>query len=557
MTTDNTIFACSKENADHAYVFPWQNVAHLLSERARQTPDKSAIVYRDLDAGERSEITYAELYRRTGEIALRLRSDFGIGPGDRVAMALPNCPEIQLLTLALFRLGATSVPLDLTKDVPERKRYKIEDSGARFLCVRPDFPKEEADLLSGVRIVSTDDLMDPGNGTPANEVDAEPDWAQDEATRQHANIILYTSGTTGQPKGVLLTRQSIVSNADGIIRWLGFTENERLALMLPFHHVNSTVFAVTMLMVGGTMVLKSRYSVSNFWPVMESERATAASVVPTIMRDLLARVDEFPPENYDLSNLKKIMIGSAPVPAGAACRFYDRFGIRLVQGYGTTEVSLRVTGVPPDLPDEEYREVLAQNAAGVELGNNNISIHGSPEEGELGEIRVRGPVVSGGYLNQPEATADVFRDGWFYTGDIGFWREISGRRYYFVHGRKKEILIKGGVNISPIAVENALVESFPEIASAYVIGRDHERWGEDICAVVIFKESVSVSEHKAIAERILQAGSDGGIRNLSAYESPSEVIPFQAGGLPMTSTGKVQRGALRTLVNNGIRPSIS
>ena len=246
------------------------------------------------------------------------------------------------------------------------------------------------------------------------------------------------------------------------------------------------------------------------------------------------------------------MIGSAPVPVGAARRFYEHFGIRLIQGYGTTEVSLRVTGVPTDLSDAEYREVLEANAAGVELANCNVRIDGDLAEGELGEILVRGPVVSAGYLNEPDATAEVFRDGWFRTGDIGYHRAIAGGRYFFVHGRVKEIIIKGGVNISPIAVENALVEALEDVVAAYVVGIDHPRWGEAICAAVVIENGLSPEAARARAAWIVETGQAGGIPGLSAYEAPSRVIPVQPESLPMTSTGKVQRSALREVVRRMI-----
>lgn len=539
---DTQIFTCTKTGALHTYRFPWKNFIHLLEERASQQGEKPAIVFRDLDRDTRRVITYADLERQTAGLAGRLHRNFGIGPGDRVALALPNCPEIPLLTLALFRLGATSIPLDLKRDVPEKKRYKLYDARAKLLCALPENLEAEAEIVPDIPVVSTDSFL---SAEPVKNADLEPEWSGIPREEQAANVILYTSGTTGHPKGVLLTRQSIASNADGIARWLGFNEQERLNLLLPLHHVNSTVFSITIFMVGGTLILNSRYSASGFWPVVAQERATSSSIVPTIMLDLLAGAFE---RGCDISSLKKIMIGSAPVPAGAACRFYDRFGVRLVHGYGTTEVSLRVTGVPPDLPEAEYREILSQNAAGVELANNNIRINGDPPEGELGEILVRGPVVSGGYLNQPEATAQVFCNGWFYTGDIGFWRKFGDRKFYFVHGRKKEILIKGGVNISPIAVENALVEALPDLAAAYVVGIEDPRWGEDVCAAAIFRNGLTSAQQAAAALRIVQTAQAGRIPGLSPYDAPCKVIPIQPDLLPMTSTGKVQRSALREIV---------
>ncbi len=534
---DKTIFTCIKNDAPHTYQFPWRNFTHLLKTRAEQTPDKPALIFHDCDTDARKVITYAEFERQTAALAGHLHRDYNIQPGDCVSLALPNCSEIPLLTLALFRLGATSVPLDLAKDVPERKRYKIENAKSKLLVVLPEHEQKEREELPHVPIVTTQQLLSAN--TP--HADLEPEWSGDSKLEQGANIVLYTSGTTGHPKGVLLTRQSITSNADGIIRWLGFDENERLNLVLPLHHVNSTVFSITSLMVGGTLILNSRYSVSAFWRVVAQEQATSASIVPTIMADLLSRKEEA--HAHDISSLKKIMIGSAPVPAKVAGEFFNHFGIRLVQGYGSTEVSLRVTGVPPTLPEDQYRDILQKNSIGAELANNNICIDGNPPEGEPGEILVRGPVTANGYLNQPEATNDVFKNGWFYSGDMGFYRDLYGHRFYFMHGRKKEILIKGGVNISPIAVENALRDACPEIDATYVIGLQHDRWGEEVCAAVIF--NTSVHDTQEAANKIVEKGQKGLIANLSTYEAPARVIAITQEDLPLTSTGKVQRSALR------------
>lgn len=542
---DPRIFTCSKNGRPHVYRFPWKNFTHLLRHRARHGEDRPAVIFRDLDRNERSVVTYGDLNRQTAALADRLHVDYGIGPGDRVSLAMPNCPEVLLITQALFRLGATTVPLDLRRDAPERKRYKLEDSNVKLLCVLPDDLDSEQKVAPEIPIAATDGLL---SGDADRSTDLEPEWSGDAIGEQATGIILYTSGTTGKPKGVLLTRQSIASNADGIGRWLHFDENERLSLVLPLHHVNSTVFSISLFMAGGTLILNSRYSASNFWPVIAEEKATSSSIVPTIMRDLLADADAFDAAGHDISALRKIMIGSAPVPAGPAVRFHNRFGVRLIQGYGTTEVSLRVTGVPPDLPDHEYRVALEQNAAGVELDNNNIRLDGDPPPGEAGEILVRGPVVSGGYLNQPGATEEVFRNGWFHTGDIGLRRTIGGRDYYVVHSRKKEIVIKGGVNISPIAVENALVEAFPDLAAAYVTGLEDERWGQDVCAALVFRNGMAPEMQEEAARRILDAGRAGAVANLNPFEAPFKTIPFDPDRLPMTSTGKVQRSVLREIV---------
>ena len=360
--------------------------------------------------------------------------------------------------------------------------------------------------------------------------------------------MLYTAGTIGQPKGTLLTPRSVLANALGIIDWLALDETDRLNLVLPLHHINSMVFALSTLLVGGTIILNSRYSVSRFWDVLAQEHATACSIVPTIMLDLLARQRDFLDRSRDLNQLERIMIGSAPVPARAAMRFVETFGVKLIQGYGSTETSLRVTGVPVDLPARLYDQVLTDNAVGTELSHCNVKIAGGGAEGCEGEILVRGPVVARGYVGDDDATADAFRDGWFHTGDLGLWREIDGRRFFVVRGRLKEIIIKGGVNISPIAVENALLSTFPEVKACYVVGVADARMQEDIAAAVVLHDAVEGEHVGCVADRILARAAAGTIAGLSAYESPRYIVPVRPEELPTTSSGKVQRIRLKVLL---------
>jgi long-chain acyl-CoA synthetase len=536
------ILTCLKQGAPHIYRFPWANFTGLLQCRARDEGDRVALVFRDVDTDDRFSMTYRELEQETGRIAGTLHQRYGINPGDTVSLALPNCLEIPLITLALFRLGAISVPLDLKRDTPDRKRFKIEDSDSGLVCTLPDLVDGERQILPNVEIISTDDLR---RDDDTEDPKLEPLWSGNPDLEQHTNVVLYTSGTTGTPKGACLSRQSLTSNADGIIRWLGFDETDRLSLVLPLHHVNSTVFSLTMLMVGGTLILNSRYSLHRFWPTVTKERVTATSIVPTILHDLNGYKEV--PLNGDLAHLRKIMIGSAPVPAGAACRFVEKFQIPLVQGYGTTEVSLRVTGVPPGLEPSTYKRLLKENSIGRELSNCNLCIDGDPAEGKLGEILVRGPVVAGGYLNQEEATRESFTPEWFRTGDIGCWREIDGDRYYFIHGRAKEIIIKGGVNLSPIAIENALVESVSEITAAYAVGTPSDRWGEDVCVAVVFTDGVSDASKVKLGHEIIARAKAGKISGLSAFDAPSAMKPIEEDDLPKTSTGKVQRSRLKDL----------
>ena len=362
-------------------------------------------------------------------------------------------------------------------------------------------------------------------------------------------LILFTSGTTARPKGARLTLDNLLVNARDIAAWLRMGPEDRFLVQLPLHHINSTTFCLATLLAGGSVALPPRYSSSHFWDTAAATRATLTSLVQTIVFDQLARGPEFEAAKASLT-LTRIQIGSAPVVVSAVQEFMNKFSIPLYQGYGQTETALRVTGVPMDLPADVYKQVVAENSIGtpmpwaeVEIADTKGTVLG---EGEDGEMVVKGPAVMQGYVGGEEA----FRDGWFLTGDIGHYKTIAGRRFFFLKGRSKELIIKGGVNISPVAVENALKKISADIAQAYVVGADDPRYGEEVGAALVWKDGVGPESALRALKLKLLAGSDA----LSAYETPQYFATLRAEDLPATSTGKVQRTVLRTQCKEKFEP---
>ncbi len=356
----------------------------------------------------------------------------------------------------------------------------------------------------------------------------------------HEALVLFTSGTTAHPKGARLTLQNLVTNAEGIREWLRMGEEDRFLVLLPLHHINSTTFCLATLMAGGTVIIPPAYSDSGFWQQAAAVGATFTSIVQSIVFDQLRRVKEFDAVKNSLK-LTRIQIGSAPVVADTVEEFISTFRVPLYQGYGQTETALRVTGVPMDLPLETYKKMIAENSIGtpmswakVEVADDNGRVLG---EGEEGELIVKGPAVMEGYMGGEEA----FRSGYFLTGDIGLWRTVAGRRFFFLRGRKKEIIIKGGINISPVAVENSLKKISSDVAQAYVVGVDDERYGEVPAAIICFTQGVDEKSAMRRLKLRLLLGSE----HLDAYETPAYLAPLSAAELPLTSTGKVQRVVLK------------
>ncbi|MGQ9630710.1 MAG: AMP-binding protein [bacterium] len=550
------VYSLVKDGRELSYVPPWPSPLAMLDRLRREFPDKEAIVHRDVDSSSRRALTFRELFEDVSRAADLFRS-LNVKVGSKVAYGMANRPEAVIFDLALMVSGGIAVPLDIERDALERKIFKLRDSDAELLILADDYKdpaRFEAEIEGIAKELPQIKILTLGGSKGMRYPDFERELmgcGADLAIREEVDpdsdaMVIYTSGTTGNPKGAIETVRSLFANADGIADWLKLTCEDRINLVLPLHHINSTVFALTLLSLGGTVILNSRYSSRNFWRIVAEERATCGSIVPTIMVDLLNLKDSFFREKYDISSLKKIMIGSAPVPAAVAERFVDTFGVRLIQGYGSTETNLRVTGVPVDLPEEEYREILKLNSIGVELKNCNVEILGAKGEGEEGEIVVRGPVVMKGYLNRPEETDEVFSGGWLHTGDMGFYRMILGRKYFFIKGRLKEIIIKGGVNISPVAVENAILSQFPALKEVYVVGVPDERMGEEILAVLVFRNDSP--ENERILQELKELSRRGGIGGLSEYESPRYFLVKREDDLPKTSTGKVQRTRIKEIV---------
>ena len=480
-----------------------------LRALAHADPGRTALLVCDASGTTVEEITRASLLTRVEGAAAYLQS-LGLRKGDRIALELGNCADLLILSWAAWSTGIVTVPLDMKRDTPELRAFKLHVSAAKHV-VRG----EEWSAYADEKIPWMPDLS-------------------------HEALILFTSGTTAHPKGARLSLQNLVVNAEGIIEWLHMGAGDRFLVELPLHHINSTTFCLASLIAGASIAIPPLYSNSHFWEQAANSDATITSVVPSIIFDQLARTKEFDAAKSRL-RLSRIQLGSAPVVVSDALEFIQKFSIPLYQGYGQTETALRVTGVPMDLTKERYAEAVAKNSIGtpmkwaeVEVADQSGRVLGEKEEGEL---IVKGPAVMEGYIGGEPA----FRDGYFLTGDIGYWKEIGERRFFFLIGRSKEIIIKGGVNISPVAVEDALKKISPDVEQAYVIGVDDTRYGEEIGAVVVWKGDVE-SER---AEHRLKLALLAEHEILSAYETPRYLAVVHASGLPMTSTGKVQRTVLK------------
>ena len=504
--------------------------AHIVA-LAQSHPDKVALIGTDEKGTVTERLTYQELSRLVGSAAAELKS-LGLVKGDRIALAFRNSPALLIWSWAAWAMGVVTVPMDTKRDTPELYEYKINLNKAKLLILERGI---QAVKLPGVRIKVHTEFADPRG---------DASWAPGIS---HQALVLFTSGTTGHPKGAMLSLENLFVNADSIRQWLRITAADTFLVNLPLHHINSTTFCLSTLLAGGTVAIPPAYSNSNFWQQMAKTGATITSIVQSILFDQVSREPEFKLVK-DKIKLTRIQIGSAPVVTHTMQEFRKRYGIDVYQGYGQTETALRVTGVPMDISAKLYEELVEENSIGEPMGWADLQI--ADEEGKFlgekedGELVVKGPAVMEGYLGREPAFCDLPAQarGYFLTGDIGYYRVVDGRKYFYLKGRKKEIIIKGGINVSPVAGGNALKKISADIDQVHVVSVPDERYGEEAGAVISWKENIDEDG----AKRRLKSAFLLGTPYLSAYETPKYITSLASGLLPMTSTGKVQRSVLKS-----------
>lgn len=360
----------------------FSSIRELLERNASKYPNKEAVIAYDVDKDEVQTITYGQLLTFVQQTCSYLLS-LGIKKDDTYSILMQNTPEVLLFELAGAVIGATTVPLDYKRDLLERKIYKLKETKSKALLIKVDKVEEveEGEIKKQMPDIKIVKWWSFGEfvkliSSPRNHLRGgrrTPRMVKELAGLDSTYIILYTSGTTAHPKGAVLSQRACLLNAAGIADWQKFTNKERFNIVMPLHHINSTIFCLSILLSGGTIVLNSRYSASRFWKICARFGVTNTSVVPTILHDQLGRFGEFG-KIRDKLKLKRICIGSAPVLPAETVKFYKIYKIRVIQGYGQTETALRVAGVPVNLSEEKYIEAVKANTIGRELANNHLAI---------------------------------------------------------------------------------------------------------------------------------------------------------------------------------------
>ena len=501
----------------------------LLRRNAKLFPYKTAVVFQN------HRFSFQELQERTNRLANGLRG-LGVQPGDRVAVLLNNCHQYVELYFAIPKAGAIITPLNYRLAGSELS-WIVNNAGANTLIFQesylPAVKEIQAEIKSVHHYICT-------QGNHAGLVNYEELIAQSpseepemDGHEEDVMSIFYTSGTTGKPKGAMLTHRNIISNAQVINIEQKIRAGDMFLIVSPLYHTIAPACMYAHMYRGNTNVAIDQFDPQLMLEVIEKERVTHIFLVPSMIIFTL----EYPGVgNYDLSSLRMIWYGGSPMPANRIKQAMEIFGCELGQGFGMTEIGPCFVSVlsPEDhilkAPEQEKR----LTSTGRNYSNTEVKIVDDEDQevpiGTVGEICVRGPNVMKGYWRRPQESAEALKDGWFHTGDLG---RLDEEGFLYVVDRKKDMIISGAENIYSAEVENAL-SGHPAVLEVAVIGVPDEKWGEAVKAVVALREGMKATEEELI-EHCKQ--------RLASYKKPKSVDFMER--LPRNVMGKVLKTELR------------
>ncbi|HWK44263.1 MAG TPA: long-chain fatty acid--CoA ligase [Stellaceae bacterium] len=497
------------------------NLSHWLERWAEQAPERPALRF------ETRDISYAEMFERSRDLAATLKHRLGVECGDRVAHLGYNSPELILLIFACARLGAMLVPLNWRLAAPEHA-FIVANAGAKAWLFDAAFAETVTSVLPGLPACRPVCIDGGVPGFPAlAELEREAGWDDANTGSDYAAplLIVYTSGTTGRPKGAVLSQDAMLWNAINSTAMHDLTSRDRVLTTLPMFHVGGlNIQTLPALHAGATVILHRRFEPAACLAAIEAERPTLAVLVPAQITTLLVEPRW---ATTDFSSLRLIATGSSIVPRPLIEAIHAR-GVPVIPVYGSTETAPIAIFLRPE--DAQARI----GSTGKPAPHCEIRIiddtGADVADGRSGELLVRGRNVMTGYWQDPGATAEALRDGWFHTGDVGH-RDAAG--FIWIDDRKKDVIISGGENIYPAELEAVLAE-LPGIAESAVIGAPDARWSEVPVAIVVMTPSAA-----ADAEAILAAFQG----RLARFKHPRRVV--FADRLPRNSIGKVQKHELR------------
>ncbi len=512
------------------------NLAVLLEDSARERPSHTAVIFNE------TKLSYAAVNAAANQVANGL-VDAGIQPGDKVALSCLNIPYFPIVYYGILKAGAAVVPLNVLLK-PREIAYHLKDSDAKAYFVfegTEQLPMgqmgwggfQEADTCEHFFIITANPAApSPIEGTKTLGMlmhNQPPTFPTVQTSSEDTAVILYTSGTTGQPKGAELSHLNMVFNARlSDTMYEAHPDDVHLITLPLFHSFGQTVQMNAGFYNGASISLLPRFDPDAALGIMQRDNVTFFAGVPTMYWAMLHSPNA---DKYDLdkisNTLRYAVSGGAAMPVEVMKAFDEKFKVKILEGYGLSETS----------PVASFSRIDRERKPGsIGLPVWGVSLRVVDEEdndvpqGELGEIVIRGHNVMKGYYKKPEATADAFRNGWFHTGDIGRFDEDG---YLYIVDRVKDMIIRGGFNVYPREIEETLV-AHPDVTMAAVIGVPHDQYGEEIKAFVVMKEGATSTpdEIRAWAKE-----------NMAAYKYPREIVFRDT--LPMNATGKILKTELR------------
>jgi acyl-CoA synthetase (AMP-forming)/AMP-acid ligase II len=480
------------------------NLVHLLLRSARSLPERPALAI-----GKRPVRTYGQMASRVARLSSGLSNKLSLKKGDRLALAMKNCPEFYEVVFACWHAGLTAVPMNAKLHAKEFA-YILENSGAKACFATPDLQSS----VNGISISDLDDFLDE----PAPPADVNPDdvaW------------LFYTSGTTGVPKGAMLTHRNMLFQTHAYfadIDKLGPGDNALHPA--PLSH-GSGLYGLPHFSAGGANVIpeSGHFEPAEIFELLEHWPNCSFFAAPTMLVRLMASAAARTP-----SKLKTITYGGAPMYVADSLRAIDLFGPRLYQLFGQGEAPMTITGLSQLFHERKANlETCGTARTGVEVKIFDEKDNELPL-GEVGEIVTRSDCVMAGYWQNPDATAKAMRSGWLHTGDVG---SLDAQGFLTIRDRSKDMIISGGANIYPREIEEVLLRH-PAVAECSVVGRPHSEWGEEVVAFIVKKSDLKSEELDTLC-----------LANIARFKRPREYRFVAA--LPKNNYGKVLKTELRKL----------
>ena len=513
-----------------------QSLPSLLRQQVDRNPEKVFLVHED-EAGWVTELTYGAFADKVNRLANHLVTE-GILPGQTVAVMLSNCPEFLQAWFAINQIGAVMVPVNVLYS-PDELAFLLQDADCAGLITEPGFLAKYREIEAGcasvkVRILARTDVPRPGFtllasvdeiGAADGRADGRADGGPAAIAPNDPSQIIYTSGTTSRPKGAILSHHGSVTQGIALAQHFGLTRDERTCVVLPLFHVNGQfVGVIPTLTVGGTVVLLQSFSASRYWSQVRRHRCSFISIVPMILRTLLAQ----PPLDTDARHDIRTVFYALPTSDAEWTAFEGRFGVRLIEGYGLSE-TFGICTANPVIHGKTKRHCIGLPILGRQIRVVDDAGQYLPA-GQSGGIVVRGAPIFNGYHRNPEASRACLQDGWLVTGDNG-WFDTDGYLHFL--DRSKDVIKRAGENIAAGEVERVLAEH-PAVAECAVIGVFDPLRDEAVKAVIVLRAGGAVADQELI---------DWCARALAKFKVPTLFEYRDA--LPKTSIGKIMKYQLR------------